>query len=144
MAESKRRGERGSHPVSQASLVKPLKEIVSIRRGFEWGKVADFQKAYDLRDDKLARIIGISDRTLTRHRASEERLDPVASDRFYRTQEVVSLAAEVFEDSSEAMHWLRRPQPGLAGLIPLELLDTEPGARAVEALLTQIEHGVLP
>ena len=42
------------------------------------------------------------------------------------------------------MAWLRRPQPGLAGGIPLDLLDTEPGSRAVARLLTQIEHGVLP
>jgi putative toxin-antitoxin system antitoxin component (TIGR02293 family) len=97
-----------------------------------------------LKDDRLARLIGVSDRTLTRHRANAERLDPVASDRFYRTQEVIVRAVRVFEDGFEAMQWLRRPQPALAGLVPLEILDTEPGARAVRKLLTQIEHGVLP
>ena len=120
------------------------KEIEQIRKGFSWKRVDHFQKAYNLKDKRFARIIGISDRTLTRHRKEEEPLDPVASDRFYRMAKIIRLSANVFEDGERAMRWLGRAQPGLAGMVPLEILDTEPGAHAVERLLTQIEHGVLP
>lgn len=139
------RRRAGRDTLREASFVgDSAKEITSIRKGFGWEKVAHFQKTYGLKDERLARIIGVSDRTLTRHRADEGRLDPVASDRFYRAQAVIGLAASVFEDKAEAVQWLRRPQSGLAGMVPLEILDTEPGSRAVQALLTQIEYGVLP
>lgn len=118
--------------------------VERIRKGFPWRRVARFQKACKLKDKRFARIIGVSDRTLTRHRKKEEPLDPVASDRFYRMERIVESAAGVFENKDQAMRWLRRPQPGLGGMVPLEMLDTDPGSRAVQRLLTQIEHGVLP
>ncbi|MCI0411843.1 DUF2384 domain-containing protein [bacterium] len=134
---------------SKASAAKkrspsPTTIIQEIRKGFEWERVERFQKDYGLKDERVARIIGLSDRTLTRHRKEREPLDLVASDRFYRAARIIELATNVFEDKDEAMRWLRRPQPGLANMIPLEILDTEPGSHAVQALLTQIEYGVLP
>lgn len=134
---------------SKASAAKnrapsPTTTIKEIRKGFEWERVERFQKVYGLKDERMARIIGLSDRTLTRHRKEREPLDSVASDRFYRAERIIELAASVFEDKEEAMRWLRRPQPGLANMIPLEILDTEPGSHAVQTLLTQIEYGVLP
>ena len=122
----------------------PTNIINEIRNGFEWERVERFQKDYGLKDERVARIIGISDRTLTRHRKEREPLDSVASDRFYRAERILELATSVFEDKDEAMRWLRRPQPGLSNMIPLEILDTEPGSHAVQTLLTQIEYGVLP
>ena len=118
--------------------------IQEIRKGFEWERVERLQKEYGLKDEPVARIIGLSDRTLTRHRKEREPLDAVASDRFYRAERILELATSVFEDKTEAMRWLRRPQPGLSNMIPLEILDTEPGSHAVQTLLTQIEYGVLP
>jgi putative toxin-antitoxin system antitoxin component (TIGR02293 family) len=40
------------------------------------------------------------------------------------------------------MSWLRRPQPGLGGRVPLELLVTQAGADQVETLLRRIDYGV--
>jgi len=130
--------------IATRSLRSSVTIIEEIRKGFEWERVERFQKIYGLKDERVARIIGLSDRTLTRHRKERERLDSVASDRFYRAERIIELANSVFEDKDEAMRWLRRPQPGLVGMIPLEILDTEPGSHAVQALLTQIEYGVLP
>lgn len=118
--------------------------IEQIRQGIAWKKVDRFQKAYGLKDESMAAMLGISNRTLTRHRGEEDPLDPVASDRFYRAEKIFELATSIFEAKELAMRWLQRPQPGLAGMIPLDTLDTEPGSRAVQKLLTQIEHGVLP
>src|SRR3989304_1076191 len=91
--------------------------IEEIRKGFEWERVERFQEIYGLKDERVARIIGLSDRTLTRHRKERERLHSGASDRFYRAERIIELANSVFEDKDEAMRWLRRPQPGLVGMI---------------------------
>jgi uncharacterized protein (DUF2384 family) len=38
---------------------------------------------------------------------------------------------------------VERPQFGMGGKIPFELMKSETGAREVEPLLMRIEHGVL-
>ncbi len=50
---------------------------------------------------------------------------------------------EVFENEESARRWLKRPQIGLGGKVPLELLKTEAGAREVEDLLVRIDHGTV-
>lgn len=118
--------------------------IEEIRRGIPWKRVQQLQKAYGLKDESMAPILGIRNRTLTRLRSGKEPLDAVTSDRFYRAEQIFATAAHIFVDKSLTMRWLSRPQPGLAGRVPLETLDTEPGCTDVRRLLAQIEHGVLP
>jgi putative toxin-antitoxin system antitoxin component (TIGR02293 family) len=64
------------------------------------------------------------------------------ADRIDRTAYVVSLAATVLCDEEAAREWLRSPNFGLGNQVPLEMLETEAGAREVEDLLGRIEHGV--
>ena len=55
-----------------------------------------------------------------------------------------ALVLELFEGDAEgARRWLRTPQRGLGGAVPLELASTEIGARLVENLIGQLEHGIL-
>lgn len=118
--------------------------IDRIREGFRWADVQRYQESFQIKDKMFAKIIGISDRTLTRTRRNKATLDPIASDRLYRTAKVLGLAVDVFEDLPGAVRWLQREQSGLDGKVPLTLLDTEPGTQAVETLLNQLEYGVLP
>lgn len=75
-------------------------------------------------------------------KAPKSPLGTVASDRLYRMAVLYSLAEEVLEDEEMAREWLRTPQVGLNNRIPLDLMNTEAGAREVEDLLGRIEHGV--
>ncbi|MCK6431207.1 MAG: DUF2384 domain-containing protein [Burkholderiaceae bacterium] len=93
-------------------------------------------------DALLAQLLGISEKTLSRVRAGEGRLDPVVSDRVFRVARIVALATDVLETEEAALHWLKRPQIGLGGRIPLALLTTDAGRAQVEKLLLCIEHGV--
>jgi putative toxin-antitoxin system antitoxin component (TIGR02293 family) len=54
----------------------------------------------------------------------------------------LALAIEVLESEAAALHWLKRPQIGLGGRVPLALLSTDPGRDQVEKLLLRIEHSV--
>lgn len=100
------------------------------------------KESIEVPDSLLAALLGISEKTLSRARAARGRLDPVASDRLFRVARIVALAIEVLESSAAALHWLKRPQIGLGGRVPLELLATDPGRDQVEKLLLRIEHGV--
>lgn len=60
-----------------------------------------------------------------------------------RSDKVFKIVCKVFEDETNAKEWLRRPQIGLGGLIPLEMMRTEEGAKEVEDLLGRIEHGII-
>jgi putative toxin-antitoxin system antitoxin component (TIGR02293 family) len=71
-----------------------------------------------------------------------DRLSRADSDRLVRLARVVVLADEVFGDPVKAHRWLRKPNRGLCGRIPLDLLRTGVGARAVEDVLQRIPHGV--
>lgn len=93
-------------------------------------------------DRQLAGLLGISEKTLSRARAANGKLEPVAGDRLIRVARVVALAIDVLETEAAAVHWLKRAQVGLGGRVPLEMLTTDLGRDQVEKLLLRIEHGV--
>lgn len=125
-------------------LSRPFKDIIKqIQAGFSWPLVCVTEKKLGLAQKQFATMLGISPRNLTRLHSLRRPLSPVASDRLYRAAQAFKLAEEVFEDEERARNWLRRPQRGLGGRIPFDILDTEPGFQQVKALLTRIEHGVL-
>jgi putative toxin-antitoxin system antitoxin component (TIGR02293 family) len=64
------------------------------------------------------------------------------SDRLLRAARVIAMAEETFGNQEKAAGWLRRPTAPLAGERPLDLLDTDEGAREVETLLGRIAHGI--
>jgi len=114
----------------------------TIRRGMPMAAVAALKRTTGLPDAELADLIGISLKTLSRARSAGARLDPVTSDRLFRISKIVALAIEVLENPQAALAWLTRPQVGLGGQVPLQLLTTEAGTGLVEQLLTRMEHGV--
>jgi putative toxin-antitoxin system antitoxin component (TIGR02293 family) len=76
------------------------------------------------------------------HRRTVGRLSAEQSDRLVRVLRVVSEAEETFGSHDKAHRWLRRPTTPLGGRAPLDLLDTDVGARRVETLLGRIAHGI--
>jgi putative toxin-antitoxin system antitoxin component (TIGR02293 family) len=97
-----------------------------------------------LSEQEWARSLGVSTKTLQRQsRDGQKRLTLAQGDRLYRLARIVALAEEVFEDAPRTRDWLREPQRGLGNRAPLDLLQTEAGAREVEDLLGRIEYGVL-
>jgi putative toxin-antitoxin system antitoxin component (TIGR02293 family) len=81
-------------------------------------------------------------RTLAHRKEKRQRLTPEQSDRLARVVRVIARSEEALGDETRAARWLRKPNRGLAGRRPIELLDSDVGARMVEQLLTRIEHGV--
>jgi putative toxin-antitoxin system antitoxin component (TIGR02293 family) len=80
--------------------------------------------------------------TILRKIAREERLSPAESDRVARVLYVRQMAVDVFEEPTLAAEWMQRPNAELAGLSPLEVLDSQPGYDRVRDLLLRVIHGV--
>jgi putative toxin-antitoxin system antitoxin component (TIGR02293 family) len=64
------------------------------------------------------------------------------SDRLIRAARVLAWADDTFGSPEKASRWLRRRSAALGGERPLDLLDTDEGAREVETLLGRIDHGL--
>jgi putative toxin-antitoxin system antitoxin component (TIGR02293 family) len=89
---------------------------------------------------QLAHSLDLSPRSLQRRR-QQGRLAQYESDRLYRLARIVALAKHNIGDAQAAARWLKRPNRALGGGIPLDLVDTEVGARAVEDVLGRIAYG---
>jgi putative toxin-antitoxin system antitoxin component (TIGR02293 family) len=87
----------------------------------------------------LTRII--PRRTLEHRRQKGEALSLEESERAYRTSNIVALAEAVFGNRDKAMVWLNAPKARFDGEPPMDLVDTEVGARLVEETLIQIDEG---
>lgn len=77
-----------------------------------------------------------------RHRA--QRSQPLTvdeSDRAVRVLRIQSLAEDCFEDAGRASRWLRRGLAELGGETPLDIAQTEAGARLFETILGKIAWG---
>lgn len=111
-----------------------------VRRGLPIGAVQHILDTGRLTLAELDQIV-LPRKTLANRRKLGT-LTPEQSDRLVRVARVLAAAEETFGDRAKAGTWLRRPTSGLAGERPLDLLDTDEGARAVETLLGRIGHGI--
>ena len=112
----------------------------AIREGFPQSVVGEVMQAGGLTLKELAQSLDLSPRSLQRRRR-EGRLATYESDRLYRLARIVALAKHYIGDGEAAIQWLRRPNRALGGATPMESLDTELGARAVENVLGRIAFG---
>ncbi|HEY4999750.1 MAG TPA: antitoxin Xre/MbcA/ParS toxin-binding domain-containing protein [Usitatibacter sp.] len=119
----------------------PGEWVARIQSGLPAASAFAFKRALALTNEELASVLGVSPRTLARLDAKSH-LDPVSGDRLVRSARLFAIATEVLEEEQAAARWLKSAQRALGGAVPLELAQTDVGARAVEALLGRMEHGV--
>jgi putative toxin-antitoxin system antitoxin component (TIGR02293 family) len=90
----------------------------------------------DLRN-KVAALV-VSPATYKR----SQRLSPAASERAERLARVAALAAQALGSEDEAKTWLNTPHLLLGDQSPIEVAASDLGARQVERILINIEHGL--
>ena len=120
---------------SEADFVKVLE------RGVPVSALTELARQEALSPDDVDRLI-IPRRTLAHRKAKDQPLNRVESERAVRVASVTALAEETFANREKAQTWLRRPTAPLGGKRPIDLLDSEPGARVVEQLLYRIGQGI--
>lgn len=120
---------------SEADFLKVLE------RGVPIGALAELTRQEALSPEEVDRLI-IPRRTLAHRKAKDQPLNRVESERALRVASLTALAEETFANRAKAQTWLRRPTTALGGKRPIDLLDSEPGARVVEQLLYRIGYGI--
>lgn len=113
-----------------------------ISEGLPTGALDTIQARLGLSNAELAAVVQISLRTLSR-RKKEALLPPDESERVYRINRLAEIAAQVLGGESAARDWMREPNFTLGDETPLSMARTEPGAKLVERVLGQIDHGIM-
>jgi putative toxin-antitoxin system antitoxin component (TIGR02293 family) len=95
----------------------------------------------DLPSVEIAVLLGIPARTFARRRKTDQ-LTPQESDRLFRLARTVAQAVEVLGALAKARLWLLAPNRALGGEVPLQMLDSDIGARQVEEILMRLSYGM--
>jgi putative toxin-antitoxin system antitoxin component (TIGR02293 family) len=83
----------------------------------------------------------IPERTFKRRLANREALKVPEGDAIARLVRITEEADRIFGDVSFARQWLVLPNPVLKGRVPIELAETDAGAREVEGALVHFAYG---
>ena len=126
---------------ASAKAKHPTELIRKIQKGLRFSELETLQNSIDLPFEQLAAKLSISRSTLQRRKAAG-RLSPDESDKVIRFSRLLEHAARVFGDIEKGRAWLKYPQYGLGGAVPLDYARTEIGAREVDNLLGRIDYGV--
>jgi putative toxin-antitoxin system antitoxin component (TIGR02293 family) len=125
----------------EARAKHPHELIRRIQKGLPFSDLKVLQDSIDMPFEQLAAKLAISRSTLQRRKATG-RLSPDESDKVMRFARLLEHATNVFGDADKARTWLKFPQRGLGGAVPLDYAETEVGAREVDNLLGRIDYGV--
>ena len=124
-----------------AKAKNPSDLIRQIQKGLRFSELETLQNSLEMPFEQLAVKLSISRSTLQRRKAAG-RLSPDESDKVIRYSRLLQQAVDFFGDIEKARAWLKHPQYGLGGAVPLDYAKTETGAREVENLLGQMKYGV--
>jgi len=113
----------------------------AVRSGLPFSSFVALTKQLEISPQHFAAVFGIPPRTVARRKEARH-LNPQESDRLYRVARAASQAVEVLGSIDKSRVWLKTPNRALGCEIPLDLLDTEIGARQVEEVLLRLNYGI--
>ena len=119
----------------------PATLIAAVKAGLDVRVFTSLAGRLGVSEAHLARLAGIAPTTLGRRKRAGT-LAPDESERVLRLAALLEHATRAFDDQADAAQWLRSANIALGGVSPLDLADTEFGAREVDDLLGRLEHGV--
>jgi putative toxin-antitoxin system antitoxin component (TIGR02293 family) len=120
-----------------------LDAVKMVQKGLPVAAVRRLQKISGLTTERIKQVARISEGSFAR-RKETGRLSQAESERLLRVSRLFERATALYEgDRSGARQWLETSIPSLGNQRPLDLAQTEFGAREVEDLVGRIEHGIV-
>lgn len=132
----------GPSPAAQAKTpspkkAPPKKKPVATGSGLAFQEFEALRRQLDLSLEELTTRLGLSRATVAERKAAG-RLTTDESGKVVSFARLLGHAVHLFGDLDEARLWLKTPQRGLHGAVPLDYAKTDLGVREVESLLTQL------
>ena len=109
----------------------------STTSGLAFREFEALRRQLDVSLDELTARLGLSRATVEQRKAAG-RLTIDESGKVVSFARLLGHAVHLFGDLDEARLWLKTPQRGLHGAVPLDYAKTDFGAREVEHLLSQL------
>ena len=130
-------------PQKALKPLKPLppKKLNSTPSGLDFREFEALRRQLDLSLEELSIRLGLTRATIEKRKATG-RLTPDESGKVVCFARLLGHAVHLFGGLEEARRWLKEPQRGLHGAVPLDYAKTDLGAREVENLLTQLDYGI--
>jgi putative toxin-antitoxin system antitoxin component (TIGR02293 family) len=127
------------HPVDSRSTVH-----AAVLQGLPYASLmALLTHCQSLGEDDVARVLGISARTLRRHKDTPAKpMPPDLASKTWQLAETLAKASQVFGGQAQAEAWMTQPAMALDHQRPIDLMQTLQGAELVSDLLTRLEYGV--
>jgi putative toxin-antitoxin system antitoxin component (TIGR02293 family) len=122
--------------VSKPKKVLPAKPTATIA-GLAFREFEALRRQLDVSLEELTARLGLSRATVEQRKATG-RLTIDESGKVVSFARLLGHAVHLFGDLNQARLWLKTPQRGLHGAVPLDYAKTDLGAREVEHLLSQL------
>jgi putative toxin-antitoxin system antitoxin component (TIGR02293 family) len=117
--------------------------LVGVTRGGVPASIlSELAEALSMDRRSVAKVLHISERTLSRRVQQNANLTADESDRALRLARVIAKSIDTFGGQGKAARWLQSPNRALNGAVPFELLDTDAGVKSVLTILGRIDYGI--
>ena len=124
--------------VSQQAQMTEAQRLKNIKQGLSTTLPESMGAAFGMELSEIAASLQTSVSSL---KQQVDNLNLGTSERIDRIAEVAGQAGDVLESRHEVIKWLTSSHAALGNEIPIELCDTEIGARQVRRVLSAIEWG---
>ncbi len=131
----------GGDQVLHHPLNTTLDYIEVVKEGLPKTSLLTLQKRINISIPQLAKLVGTSQRNLSRFKETDPLPSPVTESTLQLAQ-IVAKGMEVFDDAHKFNLWLNEPNSSMDGAVPLEIMDSRYGSQLVLDILERIEWGI--
>lgn len=104
-------------------------------------EIQELREAFDLSQEGLARLLGVSVRTVSRWESGDSLPHSLAVKEITRWRKVLERLQEVFKPAAVSQ-WFHKPNKALGGETPFAVACTRDGAEELLDLLGRMEWGI--
>jgi putative toxin-antitoxin system antitoxin component (TIGR02293 family) len=116
--------------------------IDAVDAGISWKAVRRFLERTGMTQSLLAQYLNVPERTFARRREAGV-FDARESEQLVRLAELLEATTQLFDgDSGATLEWFTSPVRGLGNKRPIDLAQSEFGAREVRDLIGRLSDGV--